>query len=126
MKPEVSANVSQVVAAYLQNNKIDPGQLGALIDEVKAKFNGEDVEPAKPLNPAIAINKSVTPDYIICLEDGAKLKTLKRHLSHKFGLTCDEYRTKWGLAADYPMVAPNYSRARSTLATAAGLGKKKS
>ncbi|MER9197161.1 MucR family transcriptional regulator [Mesorhizobium australicum] len=82
---------------------------------------------AKPeaLEPAIPIRKSVTPDYIICLDDGKKFKSLKRHLSTDYGLTPDEYRAKWGLPADYPMVAPNYAAARSALVKTMGLGRKR-
>ena len=81
-------------------------------------------ESSEPLKPAIAIKKSVTPEYIVCLEDGKKLKMLKRHLQSSYGLTPDEYRAKWGLPSDYPMVAPNYAKARSDLALKLGLGRR--
>lgn len=81
-------------------------------------------QEAEPLKPAVHVKKSVTPDYIVCLEDGKKFKSLKRHLATSHGLTPDEYRTKWGLPADYPMVAPAYSAARSALAKSTGLGRK--
>ncbi|TIW23553.1 MAG: MucR family transcriptional regulator [Mesorhizobium sp.] len=85
---------------------------------------GAAPEKSEPLNPAVPIRKSVTPDYIVSLEDGKKFKSLKRHLATHHGLTPDEYRAKWGLPADYPMVAPNYAAARSALAKTMGLGRK--
>ncbi|RWA81149.1 MAG: transcriptional regulator [Mesorhizobium sp.] len=91
-----------------------------------ARFTAGGVAAAEPeaLKPAVPIKKSVSADYIICLEDGKKFKSLKRHISTHYGLTPDEYRTKWGLPADYPMVAPNYAAARSVLAKTIGLGRK--
>lgn len=119
--------VADVVSAYVSNNSVAAADLPNLIAEVHASFtriaNGEPAEeaPAKPV-PAVPIKKSVTPDYIVSLEDGKKYKSLKRHLGGH-GLTPDEYRTKWGLPADYPMVAPNYAKARSELAKQMGLGQ---
>jgi len=84
----------------------------------------EETPAKEELKPAVPIKKSVTPDYIICLEDGKKLKMLKRHLMSSYGITPDEYRAKWGLPADYPMVAPNYAKARSDLAVKLGLGRR--
>ncbi|TIX36822.1 MAG: MucR family transcriptional regulator [Mesorhizobium sp.] len=118
---------ADVVSAYVSNNPVPVGELPALIDHVHAALKGTIGGPvAKPeeLKPAVSIKKSVTPDYIISLEDGKKFKSLKRHLSTHHGLTPDEYRAKWGLPADYPMVAPNYAAARSALAKTMGLGRK--
>ncbi|TGT54076.1 MucR family transcriptional regulator [Mesorhizobium sp. M00.F.Ca.ET.170.01.1.1] len=120
---------AEVVSAYVSNNPVPVGELPGLIDRVHAALKGTVGGPfAKPeeLKPAVPIRKSVTPDYIISLEDGKKFKSLKRHLSTHYGLTPDEYRAKWGLPADYPMVAPNYAAARSALAKTMGLGRKPS
>jgi predicted transcriptional regulator len=117
-----------IVAAYVANNNVQRGDLADLIASTHAAFTklGGEPEPlpAAPLVPAVPIRKSVTPDTIVCLEDGKKFKSLKRHLSSKFGLTPEQYRTKWGLPVDYPMVAPNYAEARSALARSMGLGRK--
>ncbi|MER9483859.1 MucR family transcriptional regulator [Mesorhizobium sp. M0195] len=119
---------ADVVSAYISNNPVPVGDLPALIGQVHAALKGTaaGVTAQKPvaLMPAVPIRKSVTPDYIISLEDGKKFKSLKRHLSIHHGLTPDEYRAKWGLPADYPMVAPNYAAARSALAKTMGLGRK--
>lgn len=119
---------ADVVSAYVSNNPVPAGELPALIGQVHAALKGtaNRVTPEKPeaLKPAVPIRKSVTPDYIISLEDGKKFKSLKRHLSTHHGLTPDEYRAKWGLPADYPMVAPNYAASRSALAKTMGLGRK--
>jgi predicted transcriptional regulator len=118
---------TSIVSAYVAHNNLPAGELTALIASTHAalaKLGGEPEAPAAaPLVPAVPIRKSVTPDAIICLEDGKAFKSLKRHLS-KFGLTPDQYRAKWGLPSDYPMVAPNYAEARSALAKAIGLGRK--
>ncbi|WP_280953397.1 MucR family transcriptional regulator [Mesorhizobium mediterraneum] len=116
-----------VVSAYVSNNPVPVGELPALIAQVHAALKGTIgglVAKPEALTPAVPIRKSVTPDYIISLEDGKKFKSLKRHLSTHYGLTPDEYRAKWGLPADYPMVAPNYAAARSALAKTIGLGRK--
>ncbi|MDX8502289.1 MucR family transcriptional regulator [Mesorhizobium sp. VK4C] len=116
---------ADVVSAYVSNNPVPVSDLPGLIDQVHAALKGTIGGPVpKPedLKPAVPIKKSVTPDYIISLEDGKKFK--KRHLSTHYGLTPDEYRAKWGLPADYPMVAPNYAAARSALAKTLGLGRK--
>ncbi|ESY78541.1 MucR family transcriptional regulator [Mesorhizobium sp. LNHC220B00] len=119
---------ADVVSAYVSNNPVPVGDLPALIGQVHAALKGAagSVSAAEPeaLKPAVPIKKSVTPDYIISLEDGKKFKSLKRHLSTQHGLTPDEYRAKWGLPADYPMVAPNYAATRSALAKTMGLGRK--
>ncbi|MER8929467.1 MucR family transcriptional regulator [Mesorhizobium sp. M0220] len=119
---------ADVVSAYVSNNPIPVGDLPALIAQVHAALKGTagrvSAEEPGVLKPAVPIRKSVTPDYIISLEDGKKFKSLKRHLSTHYGLTPDGYRAKWGLPADYPMVAPNYAAARSALAKTMGLGRK--
>ncbi|CDX17076.1 MucR family transcriptional regulator [Mesorhizobium sp. LCM 4577] len=118
---------AEVVSAYVSNNPVPVGDLPALIDRVHGALKsagGGTAEKPETLTPAVPIRKSVTPDYIISLEDGKKFKSLKRHLSVHYGLTPDEYRAKWGLPADYPMVAPNYAAARSSLAKSMGLGRK--
>ncbi|MER8847496.1 MucR family transcriptional regulator [Mesorhizobium australicum] len=119
---------ADVVSAYVSNNPIPVGDLPALIGQVHAALKGTaggvSAEVPVALTPAVPIRKSVTPDYIISLEDGKKFRSLKRHLSTHYGLTPDGYRAKWGLPADYPMVAPNYAAARSALAKTMGLGRK--
>lgn len=118
---------SEIVAAYVSHNSIHAGDLVALIGNVHAAINAlgqSESEPiAVPLTPAVPIKKSVTPDYLVCLEDGKKFKSLKRHLASHFQLTPDEYSVKWGLPSDYPMVAPNYTAVRSALARSNGLGE---
>lgn len=120
---------ADVVSAYVSNNPVPLGDLPGLIAQVHAALasTAGPVEAGKPEapKPAVPIKKSVTPDYIISLEDGKKFKSLKRHISTHYGLTPDEYRAKWGLPADYPMVAPNYAAARSALAKSMGLGRKR-
>jgi predicted transcriptional regulator len=119
---------ADVVAAYVSNNSVPAGQLADLIRSVHTSLSGLSTTPAEPrsepLKPAIAVRKSVHPDYLICLEDGKKLKMLKRHLRSTYNMTPDEYRTKWGLPPDYPMVAPNYAQQRSDFAKQIGLGRK--
>jgi predicted transcriptional regulator len=119
---------ADIVSAYVTNNKVESGDLRKLIEDVhlalvRAPAAASEPEQ-KPLVPAVAIRKSVTPDYIISLEDGRKFKSLKRHLQGTYGMTPDEYRAKWSLPRDYPMVAPNYAKARSDLAKRMGLGRK--
>ena len=120
---------SQIVGAYVERNNIQAADLPALISSVHQSLATlglpqTAVESPTELKPAVSIKKSVTPDYIICLEDGKRLKMLKRHLSASYNMTPDEYRTKWGLPSDYPMVAPNYAKARSDLALKLGLGRR--
>jgi predicted transcriptional regulator len=119
---------ADIVSAYVTNNKVESGDLRKLIENVHlalVRAPAAAAEPEqKPLVPAVPIRKSVTPDYIISLEDGRKFKSLKRHLQGTYGMTPDEYRAKWGLPRDYPMVAPNYAKARSDLAKRMGLGRK--
>ncbi len=119
---------ADVAAAYVSNNTLPPAQITEVIRTIYASFlaleqrnDGAAPSHAKPVVP---IKKSVTPDYIICLEDGKKLKMLKRHLRTAYGMTPDAYRAKWGLPLDYPMVAPNYAQQRSVFAKKIGLGRK--
>jgi len=116
---------SDIVAAHVSNNSVAVSDLPILIQNVfsaLAGLRGEATPPQPKPEPAVSIRSSVKPDYIICLEDGKKLKMLKRHLMTHYQMTPDEYRTKWGLPADYPMVAPNYADQRRTLAKKIGLG----
>jgi predicted transcriptional regulator len=119
---------TSIVSAYVSNNNVQPAELVGLIASTYSALAGLGPEqapaPAAALVPAVPIRKSVTPDAIICLEDGKKFKSLKRHLNTAFGLTPEQYRVKWGLPVDYPMVAPAYAEARSALAKSMGLGRK--
>lgn len=117
---------ADIVAAYVSNNPVPVGELPKLIGDIHAALRGigtPAIESEVRQEPAVSIKKSVTPDFIICLEDGKKFKSLKRHLQH-FSLTPDQYRQKWNLPADYLMVAPNYAATRSALAKSIGLGRK--
>ena len=118
---------SEIVSAHVSNNAVAGIDLPDLISNVYETLGGlaapADPEPEPP-TPAVSIKKSVTDDHLICLEDGKKLKMLKRHLSTKYEMTPDDYRAKWGLPADYPMVAPAYARKRQELAKKIGLGRK--
>ncbi|MDP4004597.1 MucR family transcriptional regulator [Methylobacterium sp. NEAU K] len=114
-----------IVSAFVSNNPVPVPELPALIAAVHATLHGLSQPSAPPvdeLRPAVSIRRSVQPDFIVCLEDGKKFKSLKRHLRTHYNLTPDEYRQKWGLAPDYPMVAPTYAAARSSLAKSMGLG----
>ncbi|KRE05988.1 hypothetical protein ASE63_06720 [Bosea sp. Root381] len=125
---ELVAMAAEIVSAYVANNSVQPADLATLIATVHGsltKLGEPAAPPAPPQIPAVPIRKSVTPDAIICLEDGKAFKSLKRHLSTAYGLTPEQYRTKWGLPADYPMVAPAYAEARSALARSMGLGQKR-
>ncbi|VAV91703.1 Transcriptional regulator [hydrothermal vent metagenome] len=118
---------SDIVAAHVSNNSVAVSDLSLIINNVHGALAGLSVkaaEQARP-DPAVPIKSSIKPDYVVCLEDGKKLKMLKRHLMTHYGMTPDDYRTKWGLPASYPMVAPNYAETRRRLAKAIGLGKKK-
>ena len=117
---------ADIVAAHVSNNSVAISDLSILINNVHAALSGLGAEPVveEKLVPAVSIRTSVKPDYIVCLEDGKKLKMLRRHLMTHYGMTPDDYRAKWGLPADYPMVAPNYSATRSRLAKDNGLGRK--
>ena len=117
---------TEIVSAHATNNTISTTELTQLIQDVYAtlsKVGSDPVAVEKP-HPAVSPKKSIFPDYLICLEDGKKLKMLKRHLNTSYNLSPDEYRARWGLAADYPMVAPNYAKHRSLLAKKIGLGTK--
>jgi predicted transcriptional regulator len=124
---ELLRMTADVVAAYVSNNTLPTAQLAEVINAVYQSLKGLEgpiAEPVpEPAKPAVPIRKSITPDYLICLEDGKKLKMLKRHLRSTYNMTPDEYRTRWGLAPDYPMVAPNYAEQRSAFAKKIGLGR---
>lgn len=117
---------TEIVAAHVANNTVPVADLPQLINEVYRTLASVGSAPSAPERPqpAVAVKKSVHPDYIICLEDGKKLKMLKRHLKTAYNMSPEEYRDRWGLPADYPMVAPNYAAHRSTLAKKIGLGTK--
>lgn len=125
---ELGQHVSDIVSAYVGNHQITEAEVPALIRSVRdalTRLAAGAVElEAPPSEPAVPIKKSVFPDYIICLEDGKKLKMLKRHLKTVYGMTPEDYRTKWGLPNSYPLVAPRYAERRSQLAKANGLGRK--
>ena len=119
---------ADIVAAHVSNNSVAVNDLPNLIQNVHAALSGITGRAAAPEpkpEPKVSIRSSIKPDYIVCLEDGKKLKMLKRHLMTHYNLTPDQYRQKWGLAADYPMVAPNYAEQRRTLAKSIGLGTKR-
>jgi predicted transcriptional regulator len=119
---------AEIVSAYVSHNALSVTDLPKLIGEVHAALRNLHglgvVEPAPELHPAVPVKKSISADYIVCLEDGKKFKSLKRHLRTHYNLSPEQYREKWGLPADYPMVAPNYSATRSRLAKDNGLGRK--
>lgn len=123
---EILELTTEIVAAHVSNNSVAVGDLAGLLQEVHKTLSVLGGEAAAPerLRPAVPVKKSISPDYIICLEDGKKLKMLKRHLNTSYGLSPAEYRERWGLPADYPMVAPNYAKHRSALAKKIGLGTK--
>ena len=123
---DVLGLTAQIVSAHVSNNSVTPDALSALIQDVYRTLSGVGKEPAAPdkPQPAVPVKKSVFPDHIVCLEDGKKLKMLKRHLKTAYNMTPEQYRERWGLPQDYPMVAPNYARHRSSLAKKIGLGTK--
>ncbi len=121
---------SEIVAAYVSNHQVSQAELSRLIGEVyrslTAAVGGEAAkDDSAKLRPAVTVRKSISPDYLICLEDGKKFKSLKRHLRTHYNLSPEQYREKWGLDANYPMVAPNYAQARSNLAKRMGLGQRR-
>ena len=124
---ELLRMTADVVAAYVGNNTLPTTQLAEVINAVYGSLKSLEGQVAQvqpePLKPAVPIRKSITPEFIICLEDGKKLKMLKRHLRSTYNMTPDEYRSKWGLSPDYPMVAPNYAERRSEFAKKIGLGR---
>ena len=120
---------SDIVASHVANNSTSIEELPSIIEQVffslKNLSEGNGSQGPHNLRPAVPIKKSITPDFLICLEDGKKLKMMKRHLNTKYGMSPDEYRNKWGLSSDYPMVAPNYADRRRDLAKEIGLGRGK-
>ena len=116
--------VSKIVSAYVSKNSLPSGELPDLIMTVREALERPDRAALSPPEPAVPIKRSVKPEYVVCLEDGMKLKMLKRHLGTAYSMSPDEYRQKWGLASDYPMVAPEYAARRSELAKKIGLGRK--
>lgn len=125
---EIMQMAVDIVSAYVGNNSISAAQVPEVINSVYASLSalGDAANgPTETLKPAVPIRRSITPDFLICLEDGKKLKMLKRHIRAVYGLSPEEYRMKWGLPADYPMVAPNYAIQRSNFAKQIGLGRKK-
>jgi predicted transcriptional regulator len=120
---------ADVVSAYVSNNSVASADLPMLLNSVYAALTqtaqGQNQQTKSELVPAVPVKKSVTPDYLICLDDGKKFKSLKRHLRTTYDLSPDQYRAKWGLPSDYPMVAPNYAKTRSELAKIMGLGQQR-
>jgi predicted transcriptional regulator len=125
-RSELLALTTEIVAAHIANNTMEAGALAPFIQSVFDTLSGLGSEEAAPaaLTPAVPVKRSVTDDYIVCLEDGKKLKMLKRHLMTAYGMTPEDYRARWGLKPDYPMVAPNYAAKRQELAKKIGLGRK--
>ena len=127
MDADLLEQVTEIVSAYVSHNSVSPSDLPALIASTHSALHLLSSSPVvgivEELKSAVSIRQSVTPDFIICLDDGKKFKSMKRHLAG-LGMSPDEYRAKWGLPSDYPMVAPNYSKTRSTLAKSVGLGRK--
>jgi predicted transcriptional regulator len=130
MNQDTHANleiVADIVSAYVSNNSVASNDLAGLIANVHQALlqvaRGPQEPAAEPLKPPVPIKKSITPDYLICLEDGKRFKSLKRHLRTRYDMSPQEYREKWGLPSDYPMVAPNYAQKRSSLARQMGLGQ---
>lgn len=120
---------ANIVSAYVSNNTVAsadiPGLIGQVYSALMRVSSGQAGAPAEPLKPAVPVKRSVTAEYIVCLEDGKKFKSLKRHLRAQYDMTPERYREKWGLPPDYPMVAPNYAAARSQLAKQMGLGQQR-
>jgi predicted transcriptional regulator len=120
---------AEIVSAYVSNNPVPAADMPGLINQVHAALlrvsGGHAEAQPEPLKPAVSVKKSITPDYIVCLEDGKKFKSLKRHLRTQYNMTPEQYRDKWTLPPDYPMVAPNYAAARSQLAKQMGLGQQR-
>ena len=123
---ELTANI---VSAYVSNNPVPAGDIPTLINQVHSALlqvsTGRAEAAPEPPRPAVSIKKSITPDHLVCLEDGKKFKSLRRHLRSQYDMTPEQYREKWGLPPDYPMVAPNYAAARSQLAKQMGLGQQR-
>ena len=123
------ALTANIVSAYVSNNTVPSSEIPNLIGQVHSALlrvsGGQATTPAEPLKPAVPVKRSITSDHIVCLEDGKKFKSLKRHLRTQYGMTPEQYREKWSLPSDYPMVAPNYAAARSQLAKQMGLGQQR-
>ena len=131
MQGEYLEMAANIVSAFVSNNSVPASELASLIQSVHASIQniagvGAPAPVVEPQEPAVSIRKSITPEFIICLEDGKKFKSLKRHLRTAYDLSPDQYRAKWGLPRDYPMVAPAYAAARSALAKQSGLGQPRS
>jgi predicted transcriptional regulator len=120
---------ANIVSAYVSNNTVSSAEIPNLISQVYSALtrvsNGQVPPPAEPMKPAVPVKRSITAEYLVCLEDGKRFKSLKRHLRTQYKLTPDQYRAKWNLPPDYPMVAPNYAAARSQLAKQMGLGQQR-
>src|SRR5436853_7933977 len=120
---------ASIVSAYLSNNPTPAAEIPGLISQVHAALvrvsTGRSEAPLEPAKPAVSVKKSISPDYLVCLEDGKRFKSLKRHLRTQYNMTPEVYREKWALPPDYPMVAPNYAAARSQLAKQMGLGQQR-
>ncbi len=124
-REDILALTTEIVSAYLSNNAVSANEIPGVIEQVfktLSNVNTDSIVMADRPQPAVPIKKSVNPDYIVCLEDGKKLKMLKRHLKTAYNMTPEQYRERWGLPSDYPMVAPNYAKQRSKLAKDIGLG----
>ena len=126
-KSEIIEMTADIVSAYVGNNSVSATELPSLIQSVHRALagvsSGAEAVEAAPKEPAVPVKRSITPDHLVCLEDGRKFKSLKRHLRTKYNMSPEDYRAKWGLPKDYPMVAPNYAKARSELAKQMGLGQ---
>ena len=126
-KSEVIEMTADIVSAYVGNNEVGAAELPTLIQAVHSALQGVSTTPepveVAPKDPAVPVKRSVTPEFLVCLEDGRKFKSLKRHLRTKYNMSPEDYRAKWSLPKDYPMVAPNYAKARSDLAKQMGLGQ---
>jgi predicted transcriptional regulator len=120
---------ANIVSAYVSNNPVSAGDLPSLINHVHSALlnvsEGRSAAASEPAKPAVSVKKSITDEYLVCLEDGRRFKSLKRHLRTRYDMSPDQYREKWGLPSDYPMVAPNYAEARSRLAKQMGLGQQR-
>ena len=127
--PNFIGLTAEIVSAYVSNNTVASADIPALINQVHSALlrvsTGEAQPSSEPLKPAVPVKRSIHPDFIVCLEDGKKFKSLKRHLRSQYNMTPEQYREKWGLPPDYPMVAPNYAAARSQLAKQMGLGQQR-
>jgi len=123
------ALTANIVSAYVSNNPVPTAEIANLIGQVHSALlrlsGGQVTAPTEPLKPAVPVKRSINSDFLVCLEDGKKFKSLKRHLRTQYNMTPDQYREKWGLPPDYPMVAPNYAAARSQLAKQMGLGQQR-